>query len=117
MFVAIEELNLTVDELQVALSIELVHAVLPKLGLVDRVPSIVVLFNLLFPLFEAGELLVVLIEFDEQLVNDFLDVFVNPHAVLELLDCGVGIDHCQVVHALLVKHQLLQKMLYPKSLP
>ena len=62
-FVANEELDLTVDELQVALSIELVHAVLPELGLVDRVPSVVVLFDLLFPLFEAGELLVVLIEF------------------------------------------------------
>jgi len=74
---------------------------------VDRRPGKLSLDDLLLPLVEGAELLVVLIEVPEQVLERLNDILINPGSVLQLDHDVEHIDHREALHALIVFLQVL----------
>jgi hypothetical protein len=74
------------DELEILRLIEIDEGRLPELLCVDRAPGELKLGDLLLPLFEGAEFLVVRIEELEQQLEVLADVLVDPGSILQFGD-------------------------------
>ena len=90
------------DELEILRLIEIDEGRLPELLCVDRAPGELKLGDLLLPLFEGAEFLVVRIEELEQQLEVLADVLVDPGSILQFGDDVECVYHREVVEALLV---------------
>lgn len=74
----------------------------PELFGVNGAPAEMLLLNLLLPLVEGAEFLVVRIKLLPQALKDGSNLGIDPNAVLKLGNDGKSINHRHMVHALLV---------------
>lgn len=103
-----QNLNQSVDALQILRFVEENKRRLPELFSVHSRPSQLLTFNLLSPLFKGGKLVIVLVEEFVQLLKHVGNVLIDPWSVLEFNHDVQSVDHGQVFEALRVVFQVLE---------
>ena len=74
----------------------------------DGGPGELATLNLLLPLIEGRELLVVLIEEVEEVLEDLINLFVNPRSVSKLDDKVERVDHGEMLEANIIILQVVE---------
>jgi len=109
MVVGFQERNFGFDKFQIFRLMEVDKLTLPELLCVDGGPAEIVGRDLLLPLVECTEFLVVAVKLLPESVKGGFNVLVNPDSVGKLGNNVKGVDHGEVVHAFLVFHQALEE--------